>query len=942
MATLDFLPASTYKPPSPMQAQRRRRSLNTIMEDDEESVRNSMTEVKRGRDRSPQKAHWLSPLSDHFPTPRGNHFMSAPIPPSPTISDSICESPTPSSAPWTRDSFTTDATEFDDLYDVSDEEIERKRNARTRQDPVRRLSNKSRRSSTGSANSRASLPALVIPGAQVRAPGNGDRWPGVEAYKMLTSPVPPTPPAKVPMSPAIFSYLQSQEVPSSSAPPSLDGSLSSEQMAQLSAPPTPDIGNDSEDEDGWGTGVQLQPGALATLQALSGGDDLFEQQTEQVIEISQNEPVRVREMQQSLPPLVTAIRRNDSIVLSPEQQRAMSSLTRLEIPSPGGFFSALSPRARHTWHLVAITPDSAHPPSSTTAEHFYKTPWTSQPVERIVEVPETMSDGLPTARPNFTQQDSGSTIRPTPKHQDSSGSDETVINIPVQAPAAEEELVADEILPDHTMGYQQKLQDAAVMNIDRTGMWLAAQSSYLSALINPTEERDDEVALLQRANSVRASIVSVEPTDSPPRKTVRFSEIITTSNDVVAVPIPIGFSKQESTYYRAFQLFLQRTRYRDTFVHRMPRFEALQAQRVSFPAAHRNQLLGKYQLSVVPLSAKRRMSANVARGDEVTTEDPVKLKRDQEREAMAQMSAASWNVMAIKLLNGGRLIAAPVAKRLARLSSMGPKFDGTPRDRARILDLGGQAACDWAWHCAAEYPNTKVYTVTTKALRQLSNSNIRGPSNHRQVAVNRLTRLPFKDNQFDLICAREIHSILRCQGENGQDEWDLCLKECMRILKPGGYLEFSIMDSDIVNAGPIGLAKSVEFGFNLKTLGYDPTPSKAWLGRMKRAGFVNIKRAWLFLPMGTGVEKVVDRDSLGVEVKLELEAMVQGSTNNVASVAGLVGGWAWEKWLLRCKVQTLGPDSTIDGVQDIFEEGRACGAGWRSVCGWARKPLDHF
>ncbi|RAL62760.1 hypothetical protein DID88_004602 [Monilinia fructigena] len=116
---------------------------------------------------------------------------------------------------------------------------------------------------------------------------------------------------------------------------------------------------------------------------------------------------------------------------------------------------------------------------------------------------------------------------------------------------------------------------------------------------------------------------------------------------------------------------------------------------------------------------------------------------------------AAWNVTATKLLNGGRLIAAPIAKRLARLSSMGPTINGTPRDRARILDLGGQATCDWAWHCATEYPNCKVYTVTTKALRQLSNSNIRGPKNLRQVAVDRLVKLPWKDNQFDLVSARE-------------------------------------------------------------------------------------------------------------------------------------------------------------------------------------------
>jgi SAM-dependent methyltransferase len=865
--------------------------------------------------------------------------MSAPIPYSSESEDSENDSPAPSSAPWTRNSYSTDATEFDDLYDVSSDEEDRRKSA------MRKNSNrqaKTDRSEGTTAGSRAALPTLVIP-------SGGDPWPGITTFKAMTSPgslkgmnspnsVPPTPPPKVPMSPAIFQYLQSQEVPSCSAPPSLDGSLTSE-LAHMSAPPTPMLDNGSDcGEENWGSGVQLQPDAMATLQALSGGDEFYEHQHEErVISLQHVSPhdSPVREMQQSLPPLMTNIHRNDSIVLSPEQQRSLNSLTRLEIPSPGGFFSALSPGARHTWHLVAVTPESAHPPSSTTAEHFYKTPWSSAPVEQIVEVSETMSDGLPTARPNLNNQTSDLTIRPAPRREDSDG---TVTGLP--ASPVEEELIADEILGDYEVGYASKLENVAISNLDRTGLWLAAQSSYLSELINPTEDHDDEVTLLQRQASVKSQKEEIE---SPPRKTVRFSEIVETSViptlGVMACPIP-NMSRQESAYYRAFQHFLGRSRYRDTFVHRIPRFEALQAQRVSFPAVHRAQLLGKYQLSVVPMSAKRRMSANVARGDETAPEDPEKLKRDKEYEAMTQMSPATWNVMAIKLINGGRLIAAPVAKRLARLSSMGPKMNGTPRDRARILDLGGQATCDWAWHCASEYPNTKVYTITTKALRQLSNSNIRGPKNHRQVAVDRFVKLPFKDNQFDLISARDIYMILREKAENGEDEWESCLKECMRVLKPGGYLEFSIMDSDIVNAGPLGLAKSVEFGFNLKTLGYDPVPTKLWLSRLKNAGFVNIKRAWVFLPMGARAEKkVAARDSMGVEMKLELEAMVTGNTESAASICGVVGGWAWEKWLLRCRVQTVGDEGTLEGIHDIVEEGRACGAGWRTVSGWGRKPL---
>ena len=274
MATLDFLlPATTYCPPSAAQARKTPRALNTIMEDEETSQRNSMIMMDRrsqAQTKASRTAEWLSPLSDHFPTPRGNHFMPAPRPESTAASDSESESiisATPSSAPWTKTSFTTEATEFDDLYDVSsDDEARRKPSMRRSATRQANRANRSSVDSISSRTSRSSLPVLAIP-------SQGDPWPGVEAFKALTSPIPPTPPPKVPMSPALFSYLQSQEVPSCSAPPSLDGSLSSDQLAAMSVPPTPEIGSVvGDNEDHWGNGVQLQPAAMATLQALSGSD----------------------------------------------------------------------------------------------------------------------------------------------------------------------------------------------------------------------------------------------------------------------------------------------------------------------------------------------------------------------------------------------------------------------------------------------------------------------------------------------------------------------------------------------------------------------------------------------------------------------------------------------------------------------------------------------
>ncbi|KAI1499664.1 hypothetical protein F5X99DRAFT_389103 [Biscogniauxia marginata] len=1005
MPEITILPSNTYRSSSPSQGRRAGRSLNTIMEEEPEDAQHQRTAPGNRRlqaQPSNEKiVQWLSPRSDHFPTPRGFHFLSAPILPSSPSSASADESNSPSissSNPWNRTSVSTDVTEFDDIYDISDEEDTQLKVTRT---PSLKRQNSSRgtmskRPAVQPPASNRVLPPLIIP---PQPDQNTESWSGRLDFKKLASPVPPTPPTKVEMSPAVISFLhsqQSQDIPTISAPPSLDGSLNSDQLAAMSAPQTPVIGADDNITRGDWSGVQLQPAALATLNALSGGED-ENYQPEQVIEIQDE---RRPEMSQQAPRLFTGYQR-PALRLSTEQQRSLHGLTRLDIPSPGGFFSGLSPRTRHTWHLPSITPDDIAPPTSTTAEQFYRCPWRETvpqmrsvhalppppprpeqfvnippppaPVEQFVEVRGTMSDGMPTARPVILEQVIEARQDPsegplTARRVEQP--DPSISSAALAEPTSPNEyVVATEIVTVYDPEYAKKQQEAALSNLDRTEMWLLAQKAYLKGI---TLEEEIQLEPEPELDTVGVSIDKVKEKESESdttsaiqrKKTVRFSEAAVKAD--IPRNLPSKLMRQESAYYRAFQDYIIRSRSQDAFVHRLPRFEALQAQRVSLREAHHNQLLGKYQLSVLPQSARKRMSANVVRGDDVLVDDFEKLKREKEYEALSQMSMANWHVSATKALNGGRLFSAPIAKRLTRMSRI-----GGARDRARILDLGGQAACDWAWHCAIMYPNAKVYTVTTKAMRQLSNSNVRGPPNHRQVAVERLTRLPFPDAHFDLVSARELHTILKFIGENGEDEWEGCLAEVMRVLKPGGYLEFSVLDSDIMNAGPLGLAKSVEFGFALKTLGYDPSPTRLFLGRLARAGFDGVRRAWTCLPMGespdprarplpplpaSALGAAGDRDSgVGGRV-LELEAMVHGSTGAAASVAGLAGGWAWERWLLRCEVEKLAgedrlarpelPETSdvreagkrLEGVHGVVEEGRRCGAGWRVLSGFARKP----
>ncbi|PFH61059.1 hypothetical protein XA68_18320 [Ophiocordyceps unilateralis] len=883
-----------------------KRHLNPIIEEDSDDNVKDKIEA------------WLSPGCYQFPTPRGLHYLPAPmLPSSPSTAGS---SPTNVSNPWNRASVATDNTEFEDLYDVSEDDDK---------DAPRRLSR------SVSVKKMRPRPADTIPVS------------AVDHLKKLSPHVPPAASAQLHMSPDQVEFMgkqQALDVPTISAPPSLDGSLSSDQLAAMSAPVTPIIGDDEASSEEVWTGVHLQPGALAILQTLASSEADVLEQPSHLLEIPRaSSPLvaPVPEMRQQPSRLITSFASRPTHDISRASSLSRSSLadlSRLEIPSPSGFFADFSPRTRSTWHMQSSSPEGIRPATSTTAEQFYRCPWNAGVPERCAAAAEDFYrtfDRPAAPVEHAVRVHDGEPVSPR------------------QPTSPRQHCAATEIVTDYDPDYARKQQTIALSNLERTEHWLFAQRVYLQG-VNGAEHVTLRVAEgIPKKAEERAEELQPEPHHNPvpQKKVVRFSQPSPAA--VEPKRLPPKLHRQESAYYRAFLDYMVRTQQRDVLIYQVTRVEALQAQRVALRETHRNQLLGKFQLSVVPQSAKKRLSANVARGDLDLTDDPEKLRMEKEFEAAGQLAMPAWHVAAIKFLNGGRLINAPVSKRLGRSSCQmqGEVGQVSPR-RARVLDLGGQSVCDWGWHCALQYPDVKVYTVTTKAIRQLSNSNIRGPPNHRQVAVERLTRLPFADNWFDLISARELHSILKMFGKDNDDEWDGCLEECMRVLKPDGYLEFSILDADIINAGPLGLAKSVEFGFSLKTLGYDPSPSKLWLRRLGRAGFEDIRRVWMCLPMGAKRRMPVPPPQ-GQGATAETAAMC--NSDSIANVCSIVGGWSWERWLLRCEMEKVAGEmrladtvttsaamreagKCLEGVHAIMEEGRSCKSGFRMLNGYARKP----
>jgi len=442
---------------------------------------------------------------------------------------------------------------------------------------------------------------------------------------------------------------------------------------------------------------------------------------------------------------------------------------------------------------------------------------------------------------------------------------------------------------------------------------------------------------------------------------------------------------EDPAYLVAFKSFLRSAVHSDAFVSKQPRFDAVQTRRICNETSHEYRPLPPPPFEMTEAPSVQDPSLPVRK---LLTPEERRVKQVTE-----EITTRLWVFAASRWLNYGRLLTSP-AHELLYQSSLSEQRRPKQRSmsvmstksgtRRKVLDLGGAPVADWGWHCAYEYPHSKVYTVTSRP-KNINIDNVeitgagiiekrrfRGPSNHRHIKVSSLWHLPFPDNHFDVISARSLHTILKQQpparrpraqtdkpGRKRMDEYALTVRECYRVLKPGGHFEFNLMDADILNAGPATKELCGRFEADLKEHGYDPNPTTRWLSRLDRAGFQDVQRTWTLVPMTPPSARPVpppkrdlsqspanDLQKAEEEMRQELEKLsekpiAKGSTKDVACISGLVGNWRWEEWMIKLDGERASPEGKrglVKGISPVLEEGRENNSAWRQLVGWAKKP----
>ncbi|KAE8349202.1 hypothetical protein BDV28DRAFT_141692 [Aspergillus coremiiformis] len=210
-------------------------------------------------------------------------------------------------------------------------------------------------------------------------------------------------------------------------------------------------------------------------------------------------------------------------------------------------------------------------------------------------------------------------------------------------------------------------------------------------------------------------------------------------------------------------------------------------------------------------------------------------ERDREGPT-AQTNIRSGSLMTSRWLSFGRVLFSPAHNHIKN------------GDEERILVVDGLGNDDWSFYCALTYPNADVYNLNDAPAPTVSThpDAWQPPSNHHTIHHASLEdRFPFPKRYFTV-------TVLRFPAACSEHVQDNIISECKRVLRPGGYMEMSLLDLDMVNMG-IRTRKAVR-SLKEKTYLTDPSislkPSSDSIQRLLgRHGFDNLRRCMVRIPV---------------------------------------------------------------------------------------------
>ncbi|KAG6013555.1 hypothetical protein E4U43_007234 [Claviceps pusilla] len=216
--------------------------------------------------------------------------------------------------------------------------------------------------------------------------------------------------------------------------------------------------------------------------------------------------------------------------------------------------------------------------------------------------------------------------------------------------------------------------------------------------------------------------------------------------------------------------------------------------------------------------------------------------------SLAQVNLRVGSMTVSKWLTFGHVLFSDIRHQLNSVEALDKRHS--------ILVIDGLGNDDWSFYAAETYPAASFFNLSPRASLApvLKKNDPTGlplsPPNHHQIQyTSHLDNFPFAPQSFDGV-------VYRFPAVAPESHYHNILSEARRVLRPDGYIELSILDSDLNNMGNRGRRSVRRLKERIRL--QDPDMSFASTADLivrllGKVGFADIKAARVGIPVASSI-----------------------------------------------------------------------------------------
>ncbi|OLN89774.1 hypothetical protein CCHL11_09514 [Colletotrichum chlorophyti] len=320
----------------------------------------------------------------------------------------------------------------------------------------------------------------------------------------------------------------------------------------------------------------------------------------------------------------------------------------------------------------------------------------------------------------------------------------------------------------------------------------------------------------------------------------------------------------------------------------------------------------------VPASAIDRESTELARkataasqrssgSSRKSRQSDCSCRSSEDDSPLSQVNLRVGSMTVSKWLSFGHVLFSPARDQL--LDVVGSL------KRHSILVVDGLGNDDWSFYAAETYPAATFFNLSPRAplLEEHKNSSSfpLSPPNHHQIQyLSHTEKFPFGPESFTSV-------VFRFPAAAPESHYRNIVSEARRVLKPGGYLELSILDVDLNNMGNRGRRTIRRLKERIHEFNPDVSigsTSDTILRLLGRKGFSDVKTCRVGVPVASVVSRSPSSDrkpsvATGARKSKEVRSLAEmmnedgdSADENITRMVAKVGRW----WYGRCYESAAG------------------------------------